>query len=85
MTNRVKAGLVSLVVGLGFGLFFSAGYLVGGAEGFVRDPDLVSVNEAWNHFVNDYVEKAGIDPQRRPGTLALNEWFELCRRVEERC
>lgn len=28
------------------------------------------------------LEKAGIDPQRRPGTLALDEWFGLFRTVE---
>jgi 16S rRNA (adenine1518-N6/adenine1519-N6)-dimethyltransferase len=28
------------------------------------------------------LEKADIDPQRRPETLTLNEWFELCRCAE---
>jgi len=61
MSNRVRVGLVSLAVGLGFGLFFSLGYFVGGGQGLAGDRDLASIEQAWDVIINDYVEKDGID------------------------
>ncbi len=61
MSNRARVGLISLAVGLGFGLFFSLGYFVGGGGGWAGDPDLASVEQAWSIIVNDYIGKDDID------------------------
>jgi carboxyl-terminal processing protease len=61
MSNRARVGLVSLAVGLGFGLFFNLGYFVGGGGGWSADPELASVEQAWSVIVNDYVGKDDID------------------------
>jgi len=60
MSKEVKIGLVSLLLGVFLGLFFSFGYLLGGVSQ-TQEPALASVEEAWDIILNDYVEKDKID------------------------
>jgi carboxyl-terminal processing protease len=60
MSKEVKIGIVSLLLGLCLGLFFSFGYLMGG-DSQTQEPTLASVEQAWNIILNDYVDKDKID------------------------
>ena len=62
MSKDLKMGLVSLLVGLGLGLSFGLGYLLGN-DIPSTDESFVSVEEAWETILNEYVEKELIDPQ----------------------
>jgi len=60
MSKEVKIGLVSMLMGLGLGLSFGLGYLLGG-DMQTQDPSFTSVEQAWNIILNDYVDKDEID------------------------
>ncbi|HEX79510.1 MAG TPA: S41 family peptidase [Dehalococcoidia bacterium] len=63
MSRELKMGAISLLLGLGLGLAFGLGYLLGGDMQAPSDPHLVSIEQAWETILNEYVEKDRIEAE----------------------